>query len=809
MMLIKNKINKKIMQEPTLNLRTTSDEISISPKPSNKTVIFKEFNDSRFTLTIKSHEDSIIKEEVNESNLNENISYKERQLSNLFDALLISYSKKNYKDLIKDIEEKEDLLYQNSLMSFEIKIIKIKGLMKLMLEEYDNFLKAKNKTFHDLDAMILKIKNEFQFISSLIINNNSYMKEVITQIYCKYLFLLSKISLKREDYLKSLGFISLGINMIKIFFIKKKVASDIKTYKIYCKLLLELMNILLGDKNYELTLFYSRLLFKVIEVSLKFIYHNNNENKKKIPPQLLKKFITYGGIGYIYAGCCLEQLDDSMQAFEAYRQAKYFLAKGSRLGLSFQNLNVVTINNSCSFLTEEIFEKFKLKFINDKIERLNLQKKLELQKKKDEYELLQNEKLIKLRYIANGLTIDPFKTERLENKLSEKLFPSSVVNDLEKIDDELMSFVFAYFNKNKKNNISSYNDKMSLNTKKIMSRYEVYNILMSKNFREFIMKNKKLQFYNPKVGSKSISIIQRHLNNKIQIESYSKKGNTSLKKLTNYTKNTIESSSTNRQINTLENYNTITTSPTSRKDDDKLIEKNLFKKNKKIKYRNNNLKYTLTQEGSNTERKSSTKKIYPLLHLNTTKSMNNTKIKYKLKRNYNELPCDFEKKNLDKNLMTKNYLRKYSYYDKLSDKELKLQKQILYFKHNNTLYNQKKTVEDKNGIIGKDDIANISLIIHENSKVKPIVDEKMIELNLLKESFTSKDNRMTVKMKYAMSKVINKYIKERKKLVSKQKIVDCDEIRQINEKNLLQLNYSIKNINNNISHVKFLAGINK
>ena len=331
---------------------------------------------------------------------------------------------------------------------------------------------------------------------------------------------------------------------------------------------------------------------------------------------------------------------------------------------------------------------------------------------------------------------------------------------------------------------------------------------MSKNFREFIMKNKELQFYNPKAAYKSISIIQRHLNNKIQIESYSKKGNTSLKKLTNYTKNTIESSNTNRQINTIDNYNTITTNPTSRRDDDKLLEKNLFKKNKKIKFRNNNLKYTLTQEGSNTETKS-TKKIYPLLHLNTTKSMNNTKIRYRLKRNYNDLPCDFEKKNLDKNLMTKNYLRKYSYYDKLFDKELKLQKQILYFKHNNTLYNQKKTVEDKEGIIGKDDIANISLIIHENAKVKPIVDEKMIELNLLKESFTSKDNKMSVKMKHAMSKVINKYIKERKKLISKQKIVDSDEIRQINEKNLLQLNFSIKNINNNISHVKFLAGINK
>ena len=68
---------------------------------------------------------------------------------------------------------------------------------------------------------------------------------------------------------------------------------------------------------------------------------------------------------------------------------------------------------------------------------------------------------------------------------------------------------------------------------------------------------------------------------------------------------------------------------------------------------------------------------------------------------------------------------------------------------------------------------------------------------------------MSVKMKSAMSKVINKYISERKKLMSKQKIVDSEEIKEKNEKSLLQLNFSIKNINTNISHIKFLSGQNK
>ena len=77
-----------------------------------------------------------------------------------------------------------------------------------------------------------------------------------------------------------------------------------------------------------------------------------------------------------------------------------------------------------------------------------------------------------------------------------------------------------------------------------------------------------------------------------------------------------------------------------------------------------------------------------------------------------------------------------------------MQKLILYFKHNNTLYNKKRSVEEKDGVIGKDDITNISLIINENARVKPTVEEKISELNLLKDSFASKENKMSVKMEY-------------------------------------------------------------
>ena len=791
-----------------LNQKKDGIHSTLSNKVNNQKLESKEIdNNSKYTLTSKSIEDSLIKgEEDKESKDNEdNINFKEKQLSLLLDTFQNSFSKKSYRDLIKDIEEKEDLLSQNSLMSFEIKILKLKGLLKILTEEYNIFLQSKNKHFHELDVLIQKIKNEFNLISILLIYNEAYVFEITTQIYSKFLYLLAKISIKKEDFLKSLGYVTLGINILKIYFIKKKVASNIKTYKIYCKLVIELINILIGDQNYEQALYYIRLLFKIIEISIKFMYNIDKTSNKKIPIATIKKFLTFGAIGYIYTGCCLEKLDDSIQAFEAYKQAKYFFKKSSKLGISFQNLNSISINNSCSFLAEEVFEKLKLKFERDKIDRLNTQKRLEMQRKKEEYELLQNEKSMKLKYIASGMGSDPFKLEAMENKLNKKIFPSSVVNNLEKIDDELTSFVFSYFHKNKKDNISSYSNKMSTNTKKNLSRYKIYNILMSKKFREFIMKNEKLQFYNPKTGSNSISIFQRHLNNKMKIESKSKKMSVtprkSLKLITNFT----ESSKTDRRLNTNDNFFSITTSPNSQRENEKIKDKIFYFQRQKIKFRNNDLKFLLSKENENTERNSK-KKIN--LSSNFTKSLFKKKFKLKLNKNYNELESDFERKNMDKNLMTKNYLRKYAYYDKLSDRELKFQKAILHFKYNNTLYNKTRTIEEKNGIIGKDDLANISLIINEKAKAKPIVDKNVIQLNLIKDSFGTKQNQISMKMKSAMSSVISKYISERKSRVNKQSLIDSDRIKKLNVKELLILDNSIRNINNNISQMKFFIAKN-
>ena len=761
------------------------------------------------------------KEKKNEYN-----SYMEEQLSLLLEVFMTSYSKKTYADLIKDIEEKENLLCSNSILSFKILILKIKCLVKLLLKEYNNILQLRVHNFHEVDNIIQKIQNEFHKISKIIIKNNSYEYEILTQSYCKFLYLLSKISFKKEDYIKSLGFLTLGVNMLKIFMLRKKIATEIQTYKIYTKLLLSIVNILIGDNNYEQALFFCRLLIKVIEVSQKFIYNiNNGDNEKKVSVFTIKKFINFGGCAYLYAGCCFEQLDQEIEAFEAYKQAKYFLDKASLSGNILKTANIVSINNSCNCLASDVFNKLNLKFQKDKMDRLHEQQTLELLKKKQKYQLLQNERQFRLHLVANGYIGDPFKYVDLEKKIERKLFPSHIQNDLDKIDDELISFVYTYFNKKNRNAHSSHRNKMSLKTKQLISRYELYNILLSKDFRDFVMKTKKLQFNNPKKGSESISTIQSYLNNKMEIKFEIKQRSLAKKKTSknlyfllekqNNSNNALNLNS-KFKLNNDYNTNTATAAPTSpnshRIEEEKIIlpynfnscsRINSCKKRVKI-----NLNFVKKENSKEIKDKSKRNNTNYSPSANSIKNNFTTIKKTNWKNNLNELECDFERKNFDKNLMTKNYLKKYSYYENLSNREIKLQKAILDFRNNNTLYKAKKDYEDKDAkVITKDDIIQKFLVINDEVKEKTNIVVKDENLEMIKDSFGKGENKMSGKMKSAMSKVINKYITDRKiKANRKVKILNEEEIKQINEKNLLELNYSIKNINSNITHIKQKTG---
>jgi hypothetical protein len=157
----------------------------------------------------------------------------EQTLSHFYDYSLDSYKKNMYDTLIKEIEANEYLYYIGSREAFEILVIKVKCLMKLMIEKYDSDLNDLNETISPPREYIFRIQNEFAKIDKIINTKDKYEYEVITQMYCKFLIYLIKFAQKKEEFCKSLAYITLGINMMKIFFVKRKMATEIKTYKRY------------------------------------------------------------------------------------------------------------------------------------------------------------------------------------------------------------------------------------------------------------------------------------------------------------------------------------------------------------------------------------------------------------------------------------------------------------------------------------------------------------------------------------------------------------------------------------------------
>jgi hypothetical protein len=342
------------------------------------------------------------------------------------------------------------------------------------------------------------------------------------------------------------------------------------------------------------------------------------------------------------------------------------------------------------------------------------------------------------------------------------------------------------------------------------------------------MKTKKLEFNNPKKGSESISTIQRYLNNKMEIEvkqkSFAKKKTS---KNLNYffekqnNSNGIYLNSKNNQNNDYANIFTFLPTSSDRdshktKGEDKKIilrynfnscSSSRIKSSKKRVKINFNLNFIENENSTEIKDKGKRNKIH--FSPSNISLKNTTQVKKINIKNYlNELECDFERKNFDKHLMTSNYLKKYSYYENLSNKEIKLQKTILDFRNYNSLYKAKKDYEDKDAkVITKDDIIKKFLVINDEVKEKTNVVVKDENFEMIKDSFGKGENKMSGKMKSAMSKIINKYINDRKiKANKKIKLLNNEEIKQINEKNLLELDCFIKNINNNITYIRQKTG---
>ena len=760
-------------------------------------------------------------------------------------------SKENiYANIINEIEVEKRLFYKGSINSFNILILKIKCFFKLIKEKIENALNSKDeRNFYEVDMYIQKIKQEFIKIYSKLDENSKYEYEIITQIYCKFLFIMAIISNKKDEYLRSFSYISLGINMLKVYFIRQKVALDIGTYKIYAKFLILLINKLITDNNISQSLIYCSLLSKICEIGLNFIF------KKKLDKKYEYKFNKYNGYNFLFLGYCYELRkntnNNNIISLKFYREAFYFMTKSFNLSNPLENKSIITIEKKGLYLSQFLYEKLKDKLIYDALEKKRNYEQQEIIKKQLLEEAKSKEKKYKLKLISSGISPQTENLVKIQQKIYNEILTPNNQKLIEKLDDELISYVYKdrqNGNNNKKKDIiklkkKKLNEKAKtiniINTKsrkvekrfpsieimKNLCHYKIYNSLMSNDFKEFLLNNKKLQFYHPQKQKISLDRIQKYLNRKMEIDSNLENSNKEKEKesFTNLITETNISSENNIKAKILNlNHNNKNKVyklylSNNKNNTEKSFLSNYSKFNKKNPPKtnrplttNNTRSFIISKDKDiyKDKKDSNSNKKRIMTYLNYIKSSNlasNKNNRTINSKSFLNSTADLEKRELDKYIFNKKYFKQYVYMEKLSNKELDFQKQFLESKNNNSKMYFKRYITElsNNGKISRDEIYNSFLILNDKVKIKDIDYEKEIELNnktkiiskVFKIDKSKNKNKEKKEIQNTMKKVLDNYIREGKKKKTNKLVINAKEINKKNEYSIMKLNDNIKEIN--------------
>ena len=98
----------------------------------------------------------------------------------------------------------KDSIDYNKLDNIKLINDDVKNIPNVLKEKFDIILTSKEqRNYYEVDLHIQKIKNEFKKINYIISEDSIYEYEILTQVYCKFLFIMSIISSKKEEYIKS------------------------------------------------------------------------------------------------------------------------------------------------------------------------------------------------------------------------------------------------------------------------------------------------------------------------------------------------------------------------------------------------------------------------------------------------------------------------------------------------------------------------------------------------------------------------------------------------------------------------------
>jgi len=779
----------------------------------------------------------------------------EQTLSNFYNYSLDCYKKKMYDSLIKEIEANEYLYYIGSREAFDILVIKVKCIMKVMIEKYDSDLNDLNEAISPPREYILKIQNEFIKIDKIINTKDKYEYEVITQIYCKFLIYLIKFAQKKEEFCKSLAYITLGINMMKIFFVKRKITTEIKVYKRYIYLLILLINQLIGEKNFKQALLYCDNLLKIIEMSIKVINKIKSKNKVLNFNKKIIDLYRCSGIAYIFIGMCFENQKNSYSAIEAYRQSFYFFTKIKSPKFINIRLRKEKISYDKNFLkiSNSLLNRQKTKVEE---ERRRIQERLNMNFNINQKEALANNRQNnkKLKLISSGIYGDQKKFNQIENKIYKNILTPKNQKLISNLDRALISLAFPEKRTEKKK--GKLKKSLSLSTMDSLCHYEIYNKLMSKNYHNFILENNNLKLSNPRDQEDFISKIHSYLTSTMEIKSNNNKNNEKKSINLNKDDNKDKKDMLKKSFSTESLFKTkgkakISSAKTPRKpllssyhifdslNSDLFCNKTLkspkkfmLKKNNSCaslkldipKSYNNNYNYKYNSRSINrslSETYITSRTTRPVSnYLYRQKSKIRTKLssytdfgktKKKNLKKYSELK---EKQN---HYLTPKYFKKYMYLDKLSKKELDFQKVILGLKGNNSklYYNR---FQKELFIVGKDKEEEMNqnyMFINEKIDEKVMKSqkeyEKMINNNTFKKP-DSKNYRMSLKKnngqnffksyKNMGNNLELDFFDNKKKSYYDYYGEEEEDAKKVNEKSIFALDEQIKNIKNKIKERK-------
>jgi len=861
----KNNLNlfSNFVQNKVKMIKTKENKYS-DFKKINKT----EYNNNNSNNNIDNNNDNSKSSSINSLDKKYN-EEREKQL----ELLNIQYSKiyiqreRNFSSIVNEIEAEESLFFKKSLMSFDLIIIKIKCFLQILKEKITYFLKTKIelRNFYEIESYIQKIKNEFNKINRIIDKKNKYEYEIITQVYSRFLYMMSNICLLKDDYIKSLSYMTLGINMLRIFFMRRKIATDIETYRIYAKLLIMFISKLILDKNISESLIYINFLSKVIQVALNMIEINKLSNNIEL------KFIKYMGYNLLLCGYCFElnnkNRKDCKDILVAYKQSFYFLNKyfsKSIISTIFIKKKT-TIENMCLNLASTLYNKMKEKMMNEALEMQQRYERL----KEINYQMIEEEKLsdkkYRLKLVSRGLSSQNERCKIIENRLYDQVLTQKTQSLIDKLDSELVSYAYKNetnskinenVNNSTKNNTKSKSSKKVENTKgklpsinimKNLSRFKIYNSLMSRDFKDFVIKNDYLAFNNPDNLKLSLEKIQTFYNRKIVMDSKIEKngkdkdkaGDISqdipkLLKTENENKNNdmVFNSKTPQKVNTLikknyrlkkREYSIDQLSPEISRINDifyrhknrplttKIDKSNLILNinpkssvNKGLNKRNHtysNLDYDSNYINYKTNSNANSAKKLPNSNSLYTKSKS---------KSFSSFGSNLINKKFDKYTFSNNYFKKLQYLENLTNKELDFQKKFLEMKNNNSKLFFKRYYDELNsdGTFSNDEIFKSFLILNNKATEKfhnyememKTKNENKKKPRIIGNVFKSVTKGMKEgrQAKSVLKKVFEKYIDEGKKNNEKKKLVGNDVIDKRNQDSIMKLNNSIRKINNNL-----------